>query len=64
MVTLLEAYERRNRLATPVLRRALSRLVGRRYTGSDEDRRRLADDLPMVRFTPGRGPQSSGPPAT
>ena len=64
VVTLLEAYERRNRLATPVLRRALSRLVGRRYTGSDEDRRRLADDLPMVRFTPGRGPQSSGPPAT
>ena len=53
-VTLLAAYEQRNRLSLPVLRRALSRLVGWRYTGSDEDQRRLADDLPMVRFTPAR----------
>jgi deazaflavin-dependent oxidoreductase (nitroreductase family) len=63
-VTVLAAYERRNRLAAPVLRRALGALVGRRYTGTDADRRRLAEDLPVVRFTPAGARQSSGPPAT
>lgn len=50
----LAAYERRNRLATPVLRRALSALVGWRYRGTAADRRRLVEQLPVVRFTPAR----------
>ncbi len=47
-------YERRNRLATPVLRRALSAMVGWRYEGTPEQRRRLVEQLPVVRFTPAR----------
>jgi deazaflavin-dependent oxidoreductase (nitroreductase family) len=60
-------YERRNRIATPVLRRALSAMLGWRYEGTPDQRRRLVEQLPVVRFSPlGRpGPaQSSGPPAT
>jgi hypothetical protein len=41
-------YERRNRLIAPVVRRALSRQVGWRYTGSDADRHRLVDQLPVL----------------
>jgi deazaflavin-dependent oxidoreductase (nitroreductase family) len=47
-------YERRHRLATPVLRRALSAMVGWRYEGTDDQRRRLVEQLPVVRFTPAR----------
>jgi deazaflavin-dependent oxidoreductase (nitroreductase family) len=62
---LLASYEARNRIATPVLRRALSAMVGWRYEGTAEQRRRLVSELPVVRFTPARaGAQSSGPPAT
>jgi deazaflavin-dependent oxidoreductase (nitroreductase family) len=50
----IAGYERRNRLATPVLRRALSAMVGWPYRGSPEDRRRLVAQLPVVRFTPAR----------
>ncbi len=50
----LAAYERRNRLMTPVLRRALSAMVGWSYRGTDAHRRRLVAQLPMVRFTPAR----------
>ncbi len=48
----LATYERRNRIATPVLRRALSAMVGWRYDGSPEQRRRLVEELPFVRFSP------------
>ena len=48
----LRGYEERNRIATPVLRRALSAMVGWRYTGAPAQRRRLVEQLPMVRFTP------------
>ncbi|NHI19857.1 nitroreductase family deazaflavin-dependent oxidoreductase [Phycicoccus endophyticus] len=51
-VAVLRRYEGRNRLAGPLVRRALGALVGWRYTGSDADRRRLAAELPMVRLTP------------
>ncbi len=64
VVGVLEAYERRNRLAAPVLRRALSGLVGWRYTGTDAARRRLAEELPMVRFTPAADARREGRPAT
>jgi deazaflavin-dependent oxidoreductase (nitroreductase family) len=43
-------YERRNRLATPVIRFVLSRLAGFRYDGGDEGRRRLVETLPLVGF--------------
>lgn len=43
-------YERRNRLATPVVRAALSKLVGWRYDGSAAARARLVHQLPMVAF--------------
>jgi len=46
------AYERRNRLAGPVVRVVLSRLIGWRYDGSDSARRRAADQLPSVPFRP------------
>ena len=49
-VEVLAGYERRNRLAAPILRAVLSRLVGWRYTGSDADRRRLIRELPLVAF--------------
>ncbi len=48
----LADYERRNRLATPVVRRVLSWLVGWRYDGTDQARRRLVRELPVVAFRP------------
>ncbi len=48
----LAAYERRNRLAVPVIRVVLSRLVGWRYDGSESARRALVRELPMVGLRP------------
>jgi deazaflavin-dependent oxidoreductase (nitroreductase family) len=48
----LAGYERRNRLAAPVVRAVLSRLVGWRYTGTDDERRRLVAELPLVALGP------------
>jgi deazaflavin-dependent oxidoreductase (nitroreductase family) len=48
----LGGYERRNRLMAPIIRRVLSRLLGWRYDGSAEHRRRLAAQLPFVAFRP------------
>jgi deazaflavin-dependent oxidoreductase (nitroreductase family) len=63
--SLLEGYERRHRIAAPVLRRALGAMAGWRYRGTPDQRRRLVEQLPLVRFTPAAGSgQSSGPPAT
>lgn len=54
-VSALAGYERRNRIAAPVIRRVFSRLTGWRYDGSDESRRRLARELPLVLFSPATG---------
>ncbi|MFP5345560.1 MAG: nitroreductase family deazaflavin-dependent oxidoreductase [Actinomycetes bacterium] len=51
-VEVLADYERRNRYVGFVVRVVLSTLVGWRYYGTDEDRRRLVDQLPLVAFTP------------
>jgi len=59
-VWVLGEYERRHRLATPVIRRVLSALVGWRYRGSPADRRRLAGALPLVGLRPQPGPVESG----
>lgn len=48
----LADYERRNRLAAPVVRGVLSWLVGWRYDGTDQARRRLVRELPVVAFRP------------
>jgi deazaflavin-dependent oxidoreductase (nitroreductase family) len=45
-------YERRNRMIGPVVRRALSWLLGWRYDGSVSSRWRLVDQLPMVALRP------------
>jgi deazaflavin-dependent oxidoreductase (nitroreductase family) len=45
-------YERRNRFAAPVIRAVLSGLLGWRYDGTEEARRRLVTQLPLVAFRP------------
>ncbi|MGA8047565.1 MAG: hypothetical protein WCA30_14995 [Dermatophilaceae bacterium] len=49
--TILADYERRNRLAAPLIRFVLSRLLGWRYDGSTQARRRAAEALPVVAFS-------------
>lgn len=46
------AYERRHRWLAPVLRRAVSWLVGWRYDGSAPARLRLVHQLPLVGLRP------------
>lgn len=48
----IAGYERRNRIIAPVVRAALSRLVGWRYDGSAQARRRLATQRPLIAFRP------------
>ncbi len=50
--TVFRDYERRNRTLAPVVRRALSGLLGWRYHGTDADRRRLVEQLPLVGLRP------------
>ena len=45
-------YERRNRAAGPILRRVLSWLLGWRYDGTPDARRRMAEQLPLIAFRP------------
>jgi deazaflavin-dependent oxidoreductase (nitroreductase family) len=47
----LADYERRNRIALPVVRRLLTRLSGFDYDGSEAARRRIASLLPLVAFS-------------
>jgi hypothetical protein len=49
---ILAGYELRNRAIAPVLRRVLSWLVGWRYDGTPDARRRLVSELPVVAFRP------------
>ena len=63
------AYERRNLIIAPLVRWTLTALLGWRYDGSVEARRRMVAELPMVALRPSGGRamrpvQSSGPPAT
>lgn len=45
-------YERRSRLARPLVRAVLSRLAGFPYDGSEEARRRLVVVLPLLALRP------------
>ena len=47
-VSVLGGYERRNRLAAPVVRAVLSRLAGFRYDGSPDARLRVVETLPLL----------------
>lgn len=51
-VRVFAAYERRYRLFLPIVRRVLSSLAGFDYRGSDADRRRTAERLPMLALRP------------
>ena len=48
----LTGYQRRNWLISPIIRLVLSRLLGWRYDGSEQQSRRLAAQLPMIGFRP------------
>jgi len=48
----MRQYEKRNRLITPVVRRGLSWILGWPYHGSEADRRRLVQQLPLIAFRP------------
>lgn len=48
----LAHYEQRNRLAAPIVRAVLSRLVGWRYDGSAAARERLVRERPILAFRP------------
>ncbi len=48
----IAGYERRNRLIEPIVRRVLSRLAGFPYDGTEDARRRLVRELPLVAFRP------------
>lgn len=51
-VAVFADYERRNRALMPVFRRFLGLLTGRPYDGTNEARRRLVSDLPIVALRP------------
>jgi deazaflavin-dependent oxidoreductase (nitroreductase family) len=51
-VEALAGYEQRNRFMAPLVRATLSRLVGWRYDGSPDARRRLVEERPLVAFRP------------
>jgi deazaflavin-dependent oxidoreductase (nitroreductase family) len=50
--SVIRGYERRNRLIAPVVRVGFSWLLGWRYSGSENDRRRLVRQLPLLAFRP------------
>jgi deazaflavin-dependent oxidoreductase (nitroreductase family) len=49
------AYERRNLLIAPLVRWTLTALLGWRYDGSPQARRRMVAELPMVALRPSGG---------
>ena len=51
-VTVISGYERRNWLIAPIIRAGFSGFLGWRYQSSNDDRRRLAGQLPLVAFHP------------
>lgn len=54
-VDVVADYERRNRMAAPIVRAVLSRLAGFRYDGSVAARCRLIEILPLMAFSPREG---------
>ena len=50
-VDVLRAYEIRNWMIDPIIRRVLSWLAGWRYRGTEVDRARLVGQLPLIEFS-------------
>ena len=53
-IRVIESYERKNRWIAPLVRYVLSRLLGWRYHGTEAERRRLVEQLPLIAFRPAR----------
>jgi hypothetical protein len=51
-VNVVGNYELRIRFMAPLVRWVLSRLLGWRYRGSEDDRYRLVGQLPLIAFRP------------
>ena len=56
----MRRYEYRNRFIAPIVRRGLSWILGWRYHGSEDDRRRLVRQLALIAFRP-RGTEAEIP---
>ena len=54
-VGVLVGYQRRNRFIAPIVRLGFSWLLGWKFDGSEEHRRRLAAQLPFIAFRPRSG---------
>ena len=52
-------YERRNRLIAPLVRRGFSWLLGWPYRGTESDRRRMVEQIPLIAFRPLAAPAES-----
>lgn len=55
-VQVIRAYEHRNRFISPAVRAGLSWLLGWRYRGTEDDRRQLVRQLPLIAFRPRSSP--------
>jgi deazaflavin-dependent oxidoreductase (nitroreductase family) len=51
-VAAFEGYEHRNRFMVPILRWVLSRLLGWKYGGTENDRKKVVTQLPLIAFRP------------
>lgn len=63
-VAIMAEYEHRNRLATPIVRAVLTRLLGWSYDGSAQAHSRLAAQLPFIAFRAAIVPSASRHPQT
>jgi deazaflavin-dependent oxidoreductase (nitroreductase family) len=51
-VSVIKAYEHRNRFIAPIVRASLSWILGWPYRGGESDRWKLVRELPIVAFRP------------
>ena len=51
-VAVIRSYEHRNRFIAPIVRAGFSWLVGWKYRSTDDDRRRLVSQIPLLAFLP------------
>ncbi len=51
-VEAVRGYEQRNRFIAPIVRAGFSRFLGWRYGGTESDRRRLVEQLPLIALRP------------
>jgi deazaflavin-dependent oxidoreductase (nitroreductase family) len=63
-IAVMAEYEHRNRLAMPIIRAVLTRLLGWPYNGSAQAQSRLAVQLPFVAFRPAIVPPATRHPQT